>query len=256
MRKRIKRNKKPYFAEREENAVVEYINTKSVERRHQIYNDILRLPFKKMIESILRKYPIHIGNYDMHEVESNALSHLIEHMIKFNPNKINKKGNKTKAFSYCQTIVRNFYKDHGKSSYKQKTNYLPWEDYSDQVNSRNEYSYELDDDTNDELEELINIVIDKIKEKIDEDKSLKKNEIIVGEAIINVFTNWHELFLEETPEGKYNKKVTNNFAKNKILLFLKEQTGLSTKEIRLSMKPFKEIYLFQKTKFYNDEDLN
>ena len=91
-----------------------------------------------------------------------------------------------------------------------------------------------------------------MKEKIDEDKTLKKNEIIVGEAIIHVLSNWHMLFLEDSPEGKYNKKVTNNFAKNKILLYLKEQTNLTTKEIRMSMKPYKEIYGVEKINFYNE----
>ena len=70
-----------------------------------------------------------------------------------------------------------------------------------------------------------------------------------------MLSNWHILFLEDSPEGKYNKKVTNNFAKNKILLFLKEQTGLTTKEIRMSMKPYKEIYYFEKTNFFNDEEV-
>ena len=60
------------------------------------------------------------------------------------------------------------------------------------------------------------------------------------------------LFLEDSPKGKYNKKVTNNFAKNKILLYLKEQTNLTTKEIRMSMKPYKEIYGVEKINFYNE----
>jgi hypothetical protein len=81
---------------------------------------------------------------------------------------------------------------------------------------------------------------------------MKYNEIIVGEAVINIFKNWESLFLEESPSGKYNKKVTNKYAKNKILLFLKEQTGLSTKEIRTALKPFKEIYFLEKLKYMND----
>ena len=44
-----------------------------------------------------------------------------------------------------------------------------------------------------------------------------------------------------------------NFAKNKILLFLKEQTSLTTKEIRMSMKPYKEIYNMEKATFYNED---
>ena len=90
----------PYFAEKEEKAVLDYINSNSSEEKNRIYNEILVEPFRKMIQSILRRYPIHIGNYDMELVEASALTHLIEHMVKFDPNKITKSGNKTKAYSY------------------------------------------------------------------------------------------------------------------------------------------------------------
>lgn len=245
--------KKRYFAEREEQAVVDYINTDSSEERHRIYNDILREPFNKMVESIIRKYPTHIGNYDIHEVEANALSHLIEHMVKFNPDKITKSGQKAKAFSYCQTIVRNFYKDHSKKSWNEKTTNLSWEDYSSDIMQRSEFLYEIDQDDRNDLEVLIDEVVKKTRDRIDSDASLKKNEIRVGEAIINVLSNWHILFLEETPDGKVNKKITNKYQKNKILQLLKEQTRLNTKEIRLSMKPFKEIYYLQKKEFFEDD---
>jgi hypothetical protein len=241
-----------YFAEREEQAVIDYINSNSLEEKNKIYNEILIEPFKKMIQSILRRYPIHIGNYDMSEVESNALTHLIEHMVKFNPDKITKSGNKTKAFSYCQTIIRNYYKDHSKKSYTEKKINLSFDDYIDEINQNIEYTYEIETESQHQLEKLINSVIFKIEDKINNDPIMKRNEIIVGDAIVNVLKNWQVLFMEDTPEGKYNKRVTNKFAKNKILLYLKEQTGLSTKEIRIGIKPFKEIYFLQKTDFLDD----
>ena len=77
-------------------------------------------------------------------------------------------------------------------------------------------------------------------------------KIIVGDAINKYFYQLQELFMEETPEGNYNKKITNKFTKNKILLFLKEQTGLNTKEIRMGIKPFKDIYFFEKKEIYDD----
>ena len=241
-----------YFGEKEEQAVIDYINSTSEEEKNRIYNEILVEPFRKMKESILRKYPIHIGNYDVTEVESNALSHLIEHMVKFNPNKITKSGNKTKAYSYCQTIIRNYYKDHSKKSYIEKKNILCFDDYVDEINECIEYSYEIETENQNQLEKLINDVIKKMDDKINDDASMKKNEIIVGDAIINVLKNWHVLFMEDSPDGKYNKRVTNKFAKNKVLLFLKEQTGLSTKEIRIAIKPFKDIYFIEKIEYLED----
>ena len=280
----------PYFAEKEEQAVIDYITGTTAEGKNRIYNQILLVPFRKMIESILRRYPIHIGNYDIVEVESNARSHLIEHMIKYRPFIIefNKNGTikwtksniyryflieeaneklktlvaekddlnyrifNSKAYSYCQTIIRNYYKDHGRKSYIEKKTNLSFDDYIDEINENVEYSYELETETYHQIEQLINTVVDKIEDKINNDLCMKKNEVVVGDAIINVLKNWHILFMEDTPEGKYNKRVTNKFAKNKILLFLKEQTGLSTKEIRIGIKPFKEIYFIEKMDYLDD----
>jgi len=289
MRKKIKTDDNQYFGNKEEQAVISYITTNSATEKNKIYNEILIEPFRKMIQSILRKYPIHIGYYDIEEVEENALTHLIEHMIKYKPFIIERKSVnsdkwvklndeyrfidindaneklmelelidndfyiyrlfKSKAFSYCQTIVRNYYKDHSVRSYFEKTSNLSFDDYFDEVN---ETKYSEEYDTNEDyLDELIKTIISEIK-RIIELEEVKKNEIIVGYAIINILENWEVLFSENTPNGKYNKKVTNKYAKNKILLYLKEQTGLNTKEIRQSIKPFKEIYYLKKMDFYDD----
>ena len=280
----------PYFAEKEEQAVIDYITETTAEQKNRIYNEILLVPFRKMIESILRRYPIYIGNYDIVEVESNARSHLIEHMIKYRPfiieynetgslkwsksniykyflveeaneqlkvlikkNDFNYRIFNSKAYSYCQTIIRNYYKDHSKKSYIEKKINLSFDDHIDEINENIEYSYELELETHHQFEKLINTIVEKIETKInDADTTMKRNEIIVGDAIVNVLKNWHILFMEDTPEGKYNKRITNKFAKNKILLFLKEQTGLSTKEIRIAIKPFKEMYFIEKMDYLED----
>lgn len=246
--------KEPYFGTKEEQALIDYIKTDSVTLRHKLYNDVLHAPFRTMIESILRRYPIHIGNYDITEVEHNAWSHLIEKMIGFKENSYNKAGIKNKAFSYCQTIIRNFYKDWSKKTFNERITNLPFEDFHDEVENNSDYTYEMDTSDDQELKErLIVMIIEKIRVKIDTDKALKKNEIVVGEAIIKVLANWHSLFMEETEIGVYNKKISNNFAKNKILFYLKEQTNLSTKEIRSSMRQYKELYFLQKNDFISDE---
>jgi hypothetical protein len=282
-----------YFAEKEEQAVIDYINSDSFEEKNKIYNEILIEPFRKMIQSILRRYPIHIGNYDMEEVESNALTHLIEHMIKYKLYIIERKKNnstddkwyklgndyrfiyiedankklkeinksddgytyrifKSKAFSYCQTIIRNYYKDHSKKSYNEKKTNLNFDNYVDEINSNAEYTYEMKMENQHQLEKLINCVVKKIEDLIDNNSTMKKNEILVGDAIANILKNWQILFMEDSPEGNYEKRVTNKFAKNKILLYLKEQTGLTTKEIRIGIKPFKEIYFFEKLDYLDD----
>ena len=287
------KNDKQYFAEKEEKAVIDYILSDSLEEKNNIYNKILIQPFKIMIETILRRYPIHIGNYGMNEVELNALEHLIDHMIKYRPfiierkafdaeiDKWNKLGDahrfiyvkdaevdlhllnekkdgfkyrifNSKAYSYCQTIIRNYYKDHSKKSYTERKTNLSFDDYINEINNNIEYTYEMETEQQHQLEKLINSVIEKIEDQIDNNSTIKKNEALVGDAIVNVLKNWQVLFMEDSPDGRYEKRVTNKFAKNKILLYLKEQTGLSTKEIRIGIKPFKEIYFIEKIDYMED----
>jgi len=255
-RKKKNQNKedKIYFGEREEKAVIDYNNSDSLEEKNLIYEKILKRPFRIMVESIIRRYPIHMGGYDITEVESNALSHLIEHMIKYDPNRITKKGEKAKAYSYCQTIVRNFCKDHSKRTYNDKKINQCFDDFVDELESKDDFLYEMDESSDDNIDNFLQKIILKIQTTINNNINLKRNEIIVGEAIINVLNNWNSLFLEETPTGKYNKKVTNKYAKNKILLYLKEQTDLSTKDIRISLKPFKDLYFLEKSIFLSDSD--
>jgi len=281
----MRKKKEPYFAEKEEQAVINYITTNSRLEKNKLYNNILREPFQKMTQSILRTYPIHIGNYDIELIEEEALTHLIEHMVKYRRYIIERYKEdkwikltdnekelfrfiefedatkrldelaeisgtckfrlfKSKAFSYCQTIVRNFYKDHSKKSYTEKKINLRYDDYAPELEE--DLVYEMENDNQFYLENLINGIIKKMKDLLQNEENLKKNEIEVGEAIINILENWNILFMEETPEGKYDKKVSNKYAKNKVLFYLKEQTRLNTKEIRVAIKPFKELYFIEK----------
>jgi hypothetical protein len=293
-----KRGRKPkdrkYFGEEQENAVIEYIKTDSFQRRHDLYNNILREPFKKMTSSILRTYNHHIGNYDIMEVELDGLSHLIENMIKFRPYIIEYQdkdtNDKTKwfkhrkfrfldkvdaekklkelvdlndeyyyriffatAYAYCGTIVRNFYKDHSKNSRNEIiiNQSIHSEEFSFDEDIK--FSYEIDlYEKQDPVLSLFNNLIDCIEVTLTYDDSLTENEIVVGNAIIEIFKNWEILFLEQTEYGEYDKKVTNNFTKNKILYYLKEITNMDMKEIRISMKKFRELYTLIK----EDEEID
>lgn len=247
---RKRKNKQYYFSDTEEQAVLDYVNTDCEETKNEIYETFLKEPFRMMTESISKRYPIHIGNYTLEEIQHNALTHLVEQMVKYNPHKILKNGNKPKAFSYCQTIVRNYYKFHSRTSRKELLVNLSYDDYSDEVNKNDNYLYEIsDDESNDKYIDLLNEMIFKIKDLI-KIKKLSKEEIIVGEGIVNILENWNILFAEDIPDNKYNKYTSKKYAKNKVLLLLKEYTRMETKEIRLHIKPFTDLYFIEKSLFF------
>lgn len=241
-----KRKVEYYFDEKEEKAFIEYLNCDDEVTKNRLYNTYLMEPFQKMVESILRKYPIHTGGYDLKELEINALGHLVDQMRHFNPDRYNILGKKTKAFSYCQTIVKNFFTFHSKTTYKEKTRNVSYDDFYDELKERPDQHYYIDGDDN-LFDNFFTEIIRIIENKIQSNK-LSENDVLVGDALIMIFKNWEKLFVEENPEGKYQKKITNKFKRSKIMLYIREITNLEPKDIRASLKEFKEIYFNEKKK--------
>ena len=287
----MKKKKNLYFGEVEEKAVVRYIKTESSQERHDIYNNILREPFNKMVSSILRKYNNHIGNYDILNVEADGLTHLLENMVKFRPyiieyKEINNDEGKwirhkkykfldenemysmldelnnndddkyeyrplyASAYSYCGTIVRNYFKDHSKNSRKEILCNIELNSAGINFDEDENYAYyESFMENEDPVLLVFDNIIENLEEILDMNDNLNKNEIIVGKAIVNILKNWEDLFKEQTENGVYDKAVSNNFTKSKIFLLLKEYTRMDIKEIRQSMKPYNPVYQFLKKKF-------
>ena len=57
-----KKERKGYFYEKQEDAVKEYLLSNNEIQRNQIFNTILLPAFTTMIESIIRRYNLHIPN--------------------------------------------------------------------------------------------------------------------------------------------------------------------------------------------------
>ena len=64
----------------------------------------------------------------------------------------------------------------------------------------------------------------------------------IGYCLVDVFENYETIFIA----GKGNK-----FNKNIILYQLREMSGLTTKEIRSALKPFKNLYKDLMSKILN-----
>ena len=73
--------------------------------------------------------------------------------------------------------------------------------------------------------------------------NLSENEIKVGECLLNLMTNWDDIFAQ---------MGSNKFNKSSVLLFLKENTNLNTKEIRDSIRIYKKRYYDVKFKLINE----
>jgi hypothetical protein len=225
-----KTEKKPklttnYFDVREEEAVKAYLIAETKQEKDSIYNEFLRSPLDKMIESIIRRYKLYRKDMTYIDIHADTHSFLMTKVDKFKPAK-NKK-----AYSYFGTICKNYLMGQILKDQKEMNRKISYEDISATLENRPDMVYYLEFEKID-AEKIIDIFLVDLKNYI-EKNNLPDNETKMGHALIDLFDDYGNIFI-----GNDN----NKFNKNIILLSLREMTNLSTKEIRTSMKKFKKLY--------------
>lgn len=230
-----KRGRKPsdkrkgYFYEEQEKAVVDYINSNNQATKNKIFNTILLPAFTKMIESIIRRYRLCPADEDFNDTFNDTISFLMTNIYKFKPEQ-NKK-----AYSYCGTICKNYLIGRINKDIKNQMRTERYDVQQTKFENNIDYSYHNNNSRLEFLHDLMKDTVYKIERIINEGEKihLNENERKVGNALINLMSNWEDLFIQ---------MGSNNFNKSSILLFLKETTNLGIKEIRDGMKRYKAIY--------------
>lgn len=227
-----KRTNEMYFGPNEEEAVIKFLESEDEIERNLIFNEWLKGPLDKMIESIIRRYKLYRKGESFEELHSDTLSFLMTKVHKFET------GRGKKAYSYFGTITKHYIlglliKDE--KYMKQNSSY---EDLSSSIEEREDLTYVIDNDgfmMDDFIKKLSNSIREELNdEKLSIKKRLNENEKKVGLALIEILENWETVFESMEGGSKYNK--------NSVLETMREYTNLSTKDIRLAMKRFKEMY--------------
>jgi hypothetical protein len=240
-----KPKKKPYFGPKEEEAVIKYLSlgniiedettefgfrwtgtTKQLVERNKIYLEVLKQPLEKMVESIIRRYKLYSKDLEYEDLHSDALSFLHVKINNFKPDK-NKK-----SYSYFGTICKNYLLGKVIKENKDVKKQIDYDEMSEHLESEISLSYTIDDNENPTIE-IIKKLGDQIRKEISE-KILSENELKVGTALINILDNWESLMSDVSGRNKFNK--------NLILYYMREMTMLNTKDIRNSMRRYKNIY--------------
>jgi len=226
LKKKKKSKQKNYFDVEEENAVVDYLNAQTFEEKNKIYNQFLRHPLDKMISSIIRRYKLYRKDMEFTELHTDTHSFLMTKIDKFKPSK------EKKAYSYFGTICKNYLMGQIIKDQKDTNKKISYEDISTDLENNPNYSYLIDNETIDSLDIIQNFLLS--LENFLKKEDLNENERKLGEALQELFVNYDKIFVG-TSNNKFNKNI--------ILLSLREMTNISTKEIRSSIKKFKNIYL-------------
>lgn len=225
-----------YFGPNEEKAVNDYLSSTDDIERNQIYNKWLRDPFNKMIESIIRKYKLYRKSETFEDLHSDTLSFLMTKAHKFETTR------GKKAYSYYGTICKNYVLGLLIKDDKHTKQTASYEDISSSIEERKELSYVIDSEDF-AMDEFLKKLIENIKNELDDEdlppkKKLSENEKKVGQALVEILQNWETAFDTMNGGPKYNK--------NSVLETMRNYTNLSTKDIRLAMRRFKDLYEFIK----------
>lgn len=227
-----KRKNGLYFGEEQEKAVIRFLNEEDPIIRNRIYNEHLRDAFDTMIESIIRRYKLYRKNYSFEAMHSDTLSYLILKADKFDSDK------GKRAYSYYGTICKHYLLGLLIKDDKSLNQSADFETSMSSIHEIDDYVYQLPE-SDYGLSDLIETVIDEIRIEIelgetDVKKKLTENEKKVGEALIDILSDWETLFESLQGGSKFNKNV--------ILATIRENTNLVTKDIRLAMRRYKNIY--------------
>lgn len=214
-----------YFGIEEEEAVKQYIKSDDDCERELIFNDKLKYPLTKMIESIIRTYKLYRPGIEFDDIHTDTFSFLLTKIQKFDPDK------GTKAYSYIGTICKHYLLAQTIKQTKETKQKVSFDDCLSELHEDPENTYTLDGDVIDNKQLIENVRV-KI-EKIIDSTNITPNEKKVGDSLLYIFNNWELIF-----ENSTNKK----FNKNLILFIIRERAHLTTKEIRQSMKKYKKIY--------------
>jgi len=215
-----------YFDYNTQEAIVQFNGEESIEKKHKIYEDKIKSGFEKLVENIIMIYRFNQGDQSSYEtLKNDCVSFLYESLPKFDPSR------GSKAFSYYNVIAKNhLLAQQNKYNKKMKREIR----YVDRTNTQETFSslnleqetIPSHEDTVVELEEFF-IVLDEIRAW--KRKYKKDRENLVLDGIIYLM------------ENSVNLDIIN---KKSVYLFLREITGLNTKQIVAALNKFRRSYQY------------
>ena len=291
-RGRKPKERKGYFYEKEETAIIQYIHEENIEEKNRIFNTVIYPALTKMIESIIRRYKLFVPDEDFDQNFNDTISYLLTKINHFKPqitgydlienekeiakhhfvmmteedlkqklrdaseedpeyvvvyfgfddddeSNINKKYYKKethnyKGYSYCGTVCKNYLMFKSTQYAKKKMRNTSYDEIFEELCNSTRYSTE-DINYTEVVEKLVTDIANEIERMTDnaELHLLNENEIKVGNALVDLLRNWEEVL----PNGGSNK-----LQKSSVLYFLREETMMTTKEVRDNMKKYKCVY--------------
>ncbi len=223
-KRRKKKTKNLYFTKDHERAIVEYALTRDLKIRTRLYIEYIGPVFDEMVDKIVYTYKFtSLPNIDY--LKNDCKVWLTTILNKYDPNR------GSAAFSYFSVITKNWFIHKVKRTTLRRRREVNYEDLFKDVESekmvvQNEY-----ESIREEREFWMNFYSEMGSWDVG---SLKENEKKVLEAVKILFESVDDIEI-------FNKKA--------IYLYLREITGLNTKQVVNNLKKLREKYRNFKSKW-------
>ena len=226
--KRRRRKGKQYFTKEHENAIIKYVASNDIRERSYLYNEFIGPVFSEMVDKIVYTYKF-TTLPNITSLQEECKVWLVTILPKYNPEK-------AKAFSYFSVITKNWFIAQTKKQNKKRrteleiVEQLPKELELKYLSTANPYPKRR------EHEEFFNF----LKNEIDtwEHEKMKENEEKVLNAVRILFESAEDIEI-------FNKKA--------IYLYLREITGMNTKQLTSSLTKIRRRYKDFKQRWDNGE---
>ena len=206
-----------YFTQVHEDAIVKYCNTEEYRKKDRIYNSLIQPAFSQMVDKIVFTYRF-TTLPDIDDLREECKGWLVTILAKFDPNKGHK------AFSYFSVVTKNWFIHKVKKNKKRLEREVSFESVD----------YDLERDLMDKgqsyqdhkirREMMANLKAEMSSWKVDFQKESEKK---VYDAVLILFDSAEEIEI-------FNKKA--------IYLYLRELTGMNTKQIVVQLNKMRSRY--------------
>ena len=227
MRRRRKRTKNNYFTKTHEEAIVKYALSSSREEKSKLYISLIQPAFEEMVNKIIFTYKFNtLPNID--SLSDDCKIWLTTILDKYDPHK------GSKAFSYFSVVTKNWFIHKVKTNSKNLKRNVSYETI---VATGGQDSLGAASDIEEYIEKRIQHEFWRdLLQQIESWNSvnLKPNEKLVLEAVRVLMHNIEDIEI-------FNKKA--------IYLYLRELTGLNTKQVVNNLNKIREKYRMFKNKW-------
>ena len=211
------KSKRLYFTKETEKAIVEYASTDDINRRTTLYIEEIQPALNELVDKIVYTYKFtSLENIDT--LKEDCKLWLTTILDKFNADR------GTKAYSYYSVVTKNWFTHQAKKQSKKNRREVQYDSIALKLESS-----KVDEDT-----DISNEIEDRqfwlfLMQEIDswETEDLRENERKVLGAIRTLFTNIDKIRI-------FNKKA--------IYLYMREITGLNTKQVVGGLKRLRAKY--------------